>query len=108
MPSRIQQATLGSISEILASNRIVVIDFWANWCRPCHAMAPILRKVAKEFEDQVAFAKVNIDIDRDLASQFKIRSVPTLVLFKDGKEWNRFTGIRNHSEMKKMVGTILH
>ena len=70
-------------------------------------MAPTLKKVAKEFEDYVTFAKVNVDSSRDLASQFQIRSIPTIVLFKRGKEWDRFSGIKTHSEMKKTIEKLL-
>lgn len=70
-------------------------------------MAPTLKKVAKEFEGNVTFAKVNVDSNRDLASQFQIRSIPTIVLFKRGKEWDRFSGIKTLSEMKKIIEKLL-
>jgi len=107
MTIKIHEATIGNISEILRSDKPVIVDFWANWCAPCHAMTPTLKRVAKEFEDQVTFAKVNVDSNRDLASQFKVRSIPTIILFKHGKEWDRFSGVKNHSEMKKIVERLV-
>jgi thioredoxin-like negative regulator of GroEL len=66
-------------------------------------MAPILRALAKEFEDQVVFAKVDIENNRDLASQFNIKSVPTLVLIRNGKEWDRLRGVQSRSDLRKIV-----
>jgi len=69
-------------------------------------MAPILRALAKEFEDQVVFAKVDVENNRDLASQFKIKSVPTLVLIRNGKEWERLSGLRSRSDLRKIIGKL--
>lgn len=67
-----------------------------------------MKKLAKEFEDRITFAKVNVETNRDLASQFQVRSVPTVVLFKHGREWDRFSGVRNHSDMLKLLEKLLH
>lgn len=66
-------------------------------------MAPILKRLAKEFEEQVTFAKVDVDNNRDLAEQFTIRSIPTLVLFRNGKEWDRLIGLKSRSELAKLI-----
>ncbi|MGA3404253.1 MAG: thioredoxin [Candidatus Bathyarchaeia archaeon] len=108
MPTKIRQATIGNISKILRSDSPVVIDFWATWCAPCHVLTPIMKKLAKEFEDRITFAKVNVETNRDLASQFQVRSVPTVVLFKHGREWDRFSGVRNHSDMLKLLEKLVH
>ena len=108
MTKKINQATIGNISEILRSSTPVVIDFWANWCGPCHAFTPIMKKLAREFENRITFAKVNVEANRDLASQFQVRSLPTVVLFKYGREWDRFSGVRNHSDMRKLLEKLVH
>jgi len=108
LPTKILQATIGNISEILQSNSSVVIDFWANWCPPCHVLTPIMKKLAREFEDRITFVKVNVETNRDLASQFQVRSVPTVVLFKHGREWDRFSGVRNHSDTQKLLEKLVH
>lgn len=66
-------------------------------------MAPVLRTLAKEFDDRVVFAKVDIQNNRDLATQFNIKSIPTLVLFRNGKEWDRLSGVRGRSELRKLI-----
>ncbi|MGA8903898.1 MAG: thioredoxin [Candidatus Bathyarchaeia archaeon] len=103
MGGRIVQATIGNLPELLRSGKPVVVDFWAGWCGPCHVMAPILRTLAKEFEEQVIFAKVDVDNNRDLAAQFNIRSIPTLVLIRNGKEWDRLTGVKSRSDLRKVI-----
>jgi thioredoxin len=87
---------------LLQSEKPVVIDFWANWCAPCHAMNPILRRLAERFESRIIFAKVDVQNSRDLAQQFSVKSVPTLILFRDGKEWHRLSGVRSRSELNKL------
>lgn len=102
MGGRIRQATLGNIRELLRGEKPVVVDFWANWCRPCHVMTPILRTMSEKFEDRITFAKVDVQHSGDLAQQFGVRSIPTLILFRNGKEWDRLSGIRNRSELNKL------
>ena len=106
MGGRIVQATLGNLPELLRSGKPVVVDFWAGWCRPCHVMAPILRALAKEFENQIIFAKVDVENNRDLATQFNIRSIPTLVLIRNGKEWDRLTGVKSRSDLRRVMGKM--
>jgi len=67
-----------------------------------------MKKLAREFEDRITFVKVNVETNRDLASQFQVRSVPTVVLFKHGREWDRFSGVRNHSDMLKLLEKLIH
>ncbi len=73
---------------------LVLVDFWAAWCGPCKMMAPILNEVAEEAGDSVTIAKLNVDHNPDLSQRFKIRSIPTLILFKNGKEIERYMGVK--------------
>ena len=66
-------------------------------------MAPILKRLDKEFDDQVIFARVDVDNNQDLTEQFTIRSIPTLILFRNGKEWDRLTGLKSRAELEKMI-----
>jgi thioredoxin 1 len=65
-------------------------------------MAPIMRRLSKEFDERIVFAKVDVSNNRDLAAQFNIRSIPTLVIFKDGKEWDRLGGVKSRAELRKL------
>ena len=78
--------------EIATADKPVVVDFWAEWCGPCKMLAPILDEVAGENSDKITVAKVNVDENPDLARQFDIMSIPTLIVFKDGQPAHRFQG----------------
>jgi thioredoxin len=106
MGGKILQATLGNLPELLRSGKPVVVDFWAGWCAPCRVMAPIMKSLAKEFDQQIAFAKVDVPNNRDLAEQFKIRNLPTVILFKNGKEWDRFSGLKGRSDIRNLLRKI--
>lgn len=76
------------------ANGVVLVDFWASWCGPCKMVAPILNEIAEEQQAKVRIGKVNVDNQQELAAKFKVRSIPTLVLFKNGKEVKRFVGVK--------------
>lgn len=72
-------------NKIIEENKLVLIDFWADWCMPCKMISPIIEKIASEYEGKLTVAKVNIDDNRKLSQEFNIQSIPTVILFKDGK-----------------------
>lgn len=82
---------------------ITLVDFHANWCGPCRMLAPVLEEVAKEIKGKAVIAKIDIDSEQKTAGQFQITSVPTLILFKNGKEVNRMIGLRNASAVKDFI-----
>jgi thioredoxin 1 len=84
-------------------NKTVLIDFWASWCAPCRMMAPILNEVAGELSGNSYVGKVNIEQYQSLAQKFKVRSIPTLVLLKNGVEVNRFVGLKNKEFLLKQL-----
>ncbi len=84
-------------------NKLVLVDFWASWCGPCRMMAPVLNDVAKELTGNSHIGKVNIEQYQSLAQKFKVRSIPTLILFKDGKEINRFVGVKSKEFLLKQL-----
>ena len=71
--------------DVLDNTQPVLVDFWADWCGPCHVMAPVIDELATEFTGQVTVGKVNVDDEPSLAQQYGIRSIPTLLVFKDGQ-----------------------
>ena len=74
--------------------KVVLVDFWAAWCAPCRMMAPVLNDVADGLSGNQKVGKINIEQQQSLANQFKVRSIPTLILFRNGKEVKRFVGIK--------------
>ena len=83
---------------------LVLVDFWAPWCAPCRILAPTLNEIAEEQSDKVTIAKVNVDQQKQVAQKFKIRNLPTLILFKDGKEQKRITGVKAKRALLKEIG----
>ena len=106
MGGRIVQATIGNLPALIRSGKPLVVDFWASWCAPCHLMAPVLRTLAKEFEEQVVFAKVDVQNNRDLATQFNVKTIPTLIFFRNGKEWDRLSGVKGRSDLRKLISKM--
>lgn len=81
--------------------KTVLVDFWADWCMPCKMMAPILNDLASDIPDGSYVAKLDVDKNQSTAQKYNVRSIPTLILFKDGKEVNRFVGVKNKDFLKK-------
>jgi len=80
-----------SFAEMTAQG-IAMIDFWATWCNPCQALLPVIEELGQELEGTVKVGKVNVDDNRDLAKEFRVMSIPTVILFKDGVEVERIVG----------------
>ena len=80
--------------EIINHKGYALVDFWATWCQPCRMMAPVLESAEKQLGSQINFAKVDVDEQQQLAAEFDIMSIPTLVVFKDGKPVKRMSGYR--------------
>ena len=98
------ELTSSNIDRILENSDIpVVVDFWAPWCGPCKMMAPVFADVSKRFPLKALFAKVNTENEQFLGSKFNIRSIPTLVIFKDGKEVDRVSGAMDPSSLENYV-----
>lgn len=87
--------------RVLKNNKTVLVDFFATWCGPCRMLSPILEQVASETDAEIL--KVDIDENMDLARKFGIMSVPTMILFKNGEEVNRMTGLRQKAQILSMI-----
>lgn len=86
---------------------VTLIDFYAQWCGPCHAMKPVLEKVEKEFTGKITVQKVDVDKDPNLSSQYGIMSIPTLVALKDNKEVGRKIGALDEMSLKNWLNSLL-
>jgi thioredoxin 1 len=86
--------------------KLVLVDFWASWCAPCRMMAPVLNDVASELHTNAHVGKVDIQQYQSLANQFKVRNIPTMILFKNGREINRFVGIKSKEFLLKEMAKV--
>ena len=89
-------------NEVLKSDKTVLADFWAAWCGPCQAFAPIIKEIAEERSD-VKVVKIDVDANQELARKYKVMSIPTVIIFKNGEEVNRSIGLRNKDEIIKIL-----
>tara|TARA_B100000579_G_C22094733_1_gene516177 strand:- start:2 stop:325 length:324 start_codon:yes stop_codon:yes gene_type:complete len=91
--------------EISSSNIPVLVDFWAEWCGPCKSLGPILEEISKDLKDKLQVVKVNLDENQDLAMKYSIRSIPTLLLFKEGKLVDTKVGLLPKSDLVEWLGS---
>ena len=93
--------------DVLSATVPVVVDFWAEWCGPCKMIGPTLEEIAKELEGKVKIVKVNVDENPGIAGQLGIRSIPTLMLYKDGKVASQKVGAAPKGELKKWIDAAI-
>ena len=90
--------------KVLSDRSTVLVDFWATWCGPCQMLAPVLEQAEAELNSIAEVAKVDVDQNPQLAAQYGVMSIPTLILFKDGKEVKRYSGFMQKQDILKFVG----
>jgi thioredoxin 1 len=107
MSETISQLDSNTFKTAVASTTPTLVDFWAPWCGPCKAIAPILDELAKELDGKLKIAKVNVDDNGDLAAEYGVRAIPTMLLFKAGQKVEQFVGMMDKASLKaKLAGKI--
>ena len=90
-------------AEVLQSDRPVLVDFWATWCGPCRQIAPMIEELAAEYQGTVKVGKLNIDESPGIAQEYKVFSIPTLVVFQNGQDVQRFIGVQPKAKIKEAL-----
>ena len=88
-----------------SKKEVILVDFYADWCGPCRMLTPVLEKISGEVQGKAVIAKIDIDKSQKTASTFQVTSIPTLILFKEGKEVGRLVGLRDEETIKEFIGT---
>ncbi|MBO8478268.1 MAG: thioredoxin [Bacteroidetes bacterium] len=101
------QVTDSNFKDILATDKLVMVDFWATWCGPCRAIAPFVEELAKEYEGRAVIAKCNVDECQEVPVQYGIRNIPTLLFFKNGQLVDKMVGAAPKSDLAKKIDSLL-
>ncbi|HZK84641.1 MAG TPA: thioredoxin [Desulfosporosinus sp.] len=94
-------------SDVLKSEQVVLVDFWAPWCSPCRMVAPVVDELADEYVGKITIGKINVDENGPISQQYGVMSIPTLGIFKGGKMVDKVTGFRGKPDLVKMLNTHL-
>ena len=100
-------ATNANFADMLQDDKLVIVDFWAVWCGPCRMLSPIVDEIAEEMADKVTVVKCNVDDCEDIAMQYRIMSIPTLIFFKNGEIVDKTVGAMPKSALVEIINSLL-
>ncbi|HPA36956.1 MAG TPA: thioredoxin [Chitinophagales bacterium] len=93
--------------KVLDTKGVALVDFWAEWCGPCRLIGPVVEELANEYEGKAVIGKLNVDDNREVAAQFGIMSIPTLLFFKDGQLVDKHVGVASKGDLKKKIDAAM-
>ncbi|MHB8442956.1 MAG: thioredoxin [Patescibacteria group bacterium] len=93
--------------EVLKSDMLYIVDFWADWCMPCHMLSPVIEEVGEDYKDKIKVGKLNTDENPDIAAKYEIMSIPAVLFFKEGKEVARLIGVRPKTDFSNQIDSLL-
>ncbi|MBN1855409.1 MAG: thioredoxin [Dehalococcoidia bacterium] len=94
-------------TDVLESETPVLVDFWAQWCAPCLAAAPVIEELSRDYEGKIGFAKVNVEDNSMIAAKYGIAAIPTMLIFKGGEPVQQLVGLKPKKELKKLLDAVL-
>lgn len=103
----IKELTQENFTEAIKAQKPILVDFWASWCGPCRMLSPVIDSLSEEYSAQIDVGKINVDEQGALAAQFGIVSIPTVILFKDGKEAKRIIGVHDADDYRDEIDKTL-
>jgi thioredoxin 1 len=103
----VKEISTSEFDSIIRNNNIVIVDFFTEWCMPCLMMVPVIDELAQLYAGKVCFVKINVDENSEVASRFKVMSIPTLIVFKKGNEVGRITGASSYDTLKSKIEQYL-
>ena len=95
------------LSEVIHSDKPVLMDFWAPWCGPCRMMAPVIEELAEEYDGKVKIGKLDVDENSDIAARYGVMSIPTIILFKDGEIFSKSVGLQDKEVLENAIKEML-
>jgi len=107
MEEKIIELTNDNFDNFLKEKEFVIVDFWAPWCMPCRMVSPIIENLSKKYEGKVSFGKLNVDQQQDIAVKFGIMSIPTIIIFQNGKEVDRIIGAMPEEMLEERIKGVL-
>lgn len=107
MSEKVINITSENYEDILNSESPVIVDFWATWCGPCRMIGPLIESLAEKYEGKTAVCKLNVDENPDIATQYKIMSIPTVLVMKNGEVLDKAVGVRTKEEYQDMIEKVL-